>query len=45
MNKYNVTRNNECKYTKGRKILRDVNNRLTGWTSAHLVNYFAHPVN
>ena len=24
---------------------REVNNRLTGWAFAHLVNYFAHPVN
>ena len=24
---------------------REVNNRLTGWVFAHLVNYFAHPVN
>ena len=24
---------------------REVNNRLTGWSFAHLVNYFAHPVN
>ena len=23
---------------------REVNNRLTGWAFAHLVNYFAHPV-
>ena len=26
-------------------IPREVNNRLTGWVFAHLVNYFAHPVN
>ena len=24
---------------------REVNNRLTGWAFAHLVNYFTHPVN
>ena len=24
---------------------REVNNRLTGWTFAHLVDYFTHPVN
>ena len=24
---------------------KEVNNRLTGWAFAHLVNYFAHPVN
>ena len=24
---------------------REVNNRLIGWAIAHLVNYFAHPVN
>ena len=24
---------------------REVNNRLTGWAFAHLVKYFAHPVN
>ena len=24
---------------------REVNNRLTGWAFAHLVNYFAYPVN
>ena len=23
----------------------EINNRLTGWVFAHLVNYFAHPVN
>ena len=24
---------------------REVNNKLTGWAFAHLVNYFANPVN
>ena len=24
---------------------REVNSRLSGWATAHLVNYFAHPVN
>ena len=25
--------------------IKEVNNRLTGWAFAHLVNYFAHQVN
>ena len=24
---------------------REVHNKLTGWVFAHLVNYFAHPIN
>ena len=31
------------KYT--RKAIREVNNSLTGWVFAHLVNYLDHPVN
>ena len=27
------------------QVIREVNYRLTGWAIAHLVNYFAHPVN
>ena len=27
------------------ELFRELNNRLTGWAFAHLVNNFAHPVN
>ena len=41
----------KCKIFYGKGLphynpeIREVNNRLTGWAFAHLVNYFAHPVN